>query len=294
MATDYYAALGVKRDAAEKEIRSAYRKLARKLHPDVNPGNADAEARFKEVNAAYEVLSDPEKRKKYDRYGDNWEHADEIERARRAGGGRSGNFYTYTSSPGFDFQDVGDLDGLFGNFFGRGRGRQATMPVDLEQPVEISLREAFSGTTRLLAAEGGRRIEVRIPPGVTDGSRVRVAGEGREAGSRKGDLYLVVAVQPDRRYERRGDDLHTEVEVPLTTAVLGGEVTVESLDRKVALTIPPLTQNERVFRLGRLGMPKLGRESERGDLFAKAKVRLPKALTDDQKTLVEQLKATGL
>jgi DnaJ-class molecular chaperone len=294
MASDYYAALGVGRTASEKEIRTAYRRLARKLHPDVNPGNPEAETRFKEVNAAYEVLSDADKRKKYDRYGDNWEHADEIERAQRA---RGSSFHTYTSGPGFDFQDVGDIEGILGGLFGRagGRGRAGatTVPADLEQPVEVTLREAFDGTSRTLQAEGNRRIEVKIPAGVSEGSRVRVAGEGRNLGSRRGDLYLVVSVKPDRRFERKGDDLHTTADLPLATALLGGEVTVQALDRNVALKVPPLTQNERVFRLGGLGMPRLN-DKKRGDLFVTVKVRLPEALTEDQRALVEELRAKGL
>ena len=301
MAKDFYATLGVSRSASEKEIRSAYRKLARKLHPDVNPSDKAAEARFKEVNAAYDVLSDPEKRKKYDRYGDNWEHADEIERAQRARGGR-GRFYTYSTGPNGEFSqgDLGDLGELFGGIFSGGRRRTARpRQLNLDQPVEMSLEEAFSGTTRLLVVdteEGvGRRLEVRIPPGVDNGSRVRVAGEGRHGveGAR-GDLFLVVSVRPHDRFERRGDDLHVEVEAPLTTAVLGGEVQVAAIDKKVALKLPPLSQNGRVFRLAGLGMPKLGQAGSRGDLYARIKVRLPDKLGDKERTLFEELKAAGV
>jgi len=301
MPTDYYSTLGVSRSASEKEIRSAYRRLARKLHPDVNPSDKAAESKFKEVNAAYDVLSDPEKRKKYDRYGDNWEHADEIERARRTRGPGRG-FYYSTSGPNTEFGDggSGDLGDIFGGIFG-GRTRTARRPrqLDAEQPVEITLEEAFSGTTRMLIVDSesgaGRRLEVRIPPGVDNGSRVRIAGEGRaDFDSRKGDLYLVVSVQPHPRFERKGDDLNLEVEVPLTVAVLGGEVEVAGIDRNVALKLPPLTQNGRTFRLGGLGMPKLSQPGVRGDLYARVRVRLPETLAERERRLFEELKEAGI
>ncbi len=296
MAKDYYAALGVSRTASEKEIRSAYRRLARKLHPDVNPNDKASETRFKDVNAAHEVLSDPEKRKKYDRYGDNWEHAEEIERAQR---GRSrGGFRTAGPSVEFGEGGIGDLFG--GMFEGRSGGRAARPRPQppVEHPVEISLEEAFAGATRLLIIEGdgggGRRLEVKIPAGVDTGARVRIAGEGRPGyDGRRGDLYLVVTVRPNDSFERKGDDLHVEAEVPLTTAVLGGEVEVATIDKKVALKLPPLTQNGRVFRLGGLGMPKLGQASSRGELYARVKVRLPEELDERGQALFEELKELG-
>ncbi len=296
MAKDYYAALGVSRTASEKEIRSAYRRLARKLHPDVNPNDKASETRFKDVNAAHEVLSDPEKRKKYDRYGDNWEHAEEIERAQR---GRSrGGFRTAGPSVEFGEGGIGDLFG--GMFEGRSGGRAARPRPQppVEQPIEISLEEAFAGATRLLIIEGddggGRRLEVKIPAGVDTGARVRIAGEGRPGyDGRRGDLYLVVTVRPNDSFERKGDDLHVEAEVPLTTAVLGGEVEVATIDKKVALKLPPLTQNGRVFRLGGLGMPKLGQASSRGELYARVKVRLPEELDERGQALFEELRELG-
>ena len=300
MATNYYETLGVGRNASEKDIRTAYRRLARKLHPDVNPSDKASEGRFKEVNAAFDVLSDAEKRRKYDRYGDAWEHADELERQQRARGGARTRFYR-SNGPSLDF-DEADMGDLFGGLFGGGQGRGARgRPRDLnvEQPIEVTLEEAFVGTTRTLLVGGeegpSRRLEGRIPPGVVTGSRVRLAGEGREGfEGRRGDLYLVVTVRPHERFECKGDDLHTEVEAPLTAAVLGGEVEVQALDKKVALKLPPQTQNGRVFRLGGLGMPKLAQPKQRGDLYASVKVRLPEELGDEERRLFEELKAAGI
>jgi DnaJ-class molecular chaperone len=304
MAKDFYETLGVSRNASEKEIRSAYRKLARKLHPDVNPGDKAAEARFKEVNAAHDVLSDADKRKKYDVYGENWEHADEIERARAQRGrsyydfgGAPGSFHTYTfeGDPSEIFGGAGE--DIFSGLFGR-RGRPRQRNLNVEQPVQVSLEEAYTGTVRtlLMGAENGsspRRLEVKIPAGVQTGSRVRVAGEGLHEGGRKGDLFLVVDVLPHERFERKGDDLHAEIDVPLSDAVLGGEVTVEAIGRKVALKVPPLTQNGRVIRLAGLGMPKLGSD-KKGDLYVRVRVHLPEKLDDDSKKLFEELKALGI
>ncbi len=329
MAKDFYEVLGVKRDASQKEIRAAYRKLARKYHPDVNPGDKSAEARFKEINSAHEVLSDPDKRGKYDKYGDKWEYADQIEEAQRNRGQR----FSYQGGNGggfqeFDLGDLGDLGSVFSNVFRRGGGaRTRTMSrrgSDVQQPVDVRLEEAFHGTTRtleMLATEecptcggageiagatchtcGGtgavqrpRRVEVKIPAGVTNGSKVRMSGEGQAGigGGQKGDLLLVITVRSHTRFERRGDDLHEDIDVPLTMAVLGGEAEVPTMTAKVMLKIPPLTQNGRVFKLTGLGMPKLGKEG-RGDLHAKVRVKLPEQLDDNQRKLVEELAATGM
>ena len=305
LAKDFYETLGVSRTASDKEIRSAYRKLARKYHPDVNPNDkSGGEARFKEINNAYDVLSDADKRKKYDRYGENWEHADDFERAARSRGRPGGGGYYYSSSGGGPSIDLGedvDLGDVLGGIFGgrRGSARPPRRAPDIEQPVDVTLEEAFNGTTRMLLVEGDhgeqRRLEVKIPAGVDNGSRVRMAGEGRAGfNGQRSDLYLVVSLRPNDRFERKGDDLHTDVDVPLTTAVLGGEVTVPSLDKKVALKLPPQTQNGQTFRLGGLGMPKLGSPATRGNLYARARVKLPEKLTAEERGLFEQLKEQGL
>jgi len=318
---DYYAILGVGRSASEKEIKQAYRRLARKHHPDVNPGNKAAEAKFKEINEAYEVLSDSEKRKKYDRYGDQWQYADQFAKAGQGAQWDVGKGGTYTT---FDFGDLGDLGDIFGGVFqgfrtGSGAARHSAGARSMEHPVEVTLEEAYHGTKRVLQLQaeepcsvcggsgragrarcsncGGsgrllrpKRLEVKIPPGVADGSKVRIAGQGGQGyDGAKGDLYLVVKVLPHQVFERKGDNLHVEVPVPLVTAMLGGEVGVPALKGNVALKVPPETQNGKVFRLAGQGMPHLN-DSSRGDIFAKVKVVMPTKLTPQERQLFEQLR----
>ena len=328
MAKDFYDVLGVSRGASEKEVRSAYRKLARKHHPDVNPGDKSAETRFKEINQAYEVLSDADKRKKYDKYGDKWEYADQIEEAQRQrgqrfqyGGNGGAGSYEFT-----DMGDLGDLGSVFGNIFRRGGGARtmSRRGSDVQQSVDVTLEEAFHGTARtleMLSTEpcptcGGsgqiagatchtcqgagmlqrpRRLEVKIPAGVATGSKVRIAKEGQPGigGGRKGDLLLVVTVRPHPRFERKGDDLYEDVDVPLTTAVLGGEAEVPTMTARVMLKIPPLTQNGKAFKLTGLGMPHLGRDGK-GDLYARIRVRLPDQLDERQQRLFKDLQEAGV
>src|SRR4030066_2103164 len=255
MAKDYYQVLGVKKAASEKEFKAAYRRLARKFHPDVNPGDKSAETRFKEINEAHEVLSDTEKRKKYDRFGDQWQNAEQFAKAGQGAQRDFGKGGAYTT---FDFGDLGDLGDIFSGAFqgfgtGSGTGRRAARPRSIEHPVDVTLEEAYQGTKRVIQLQaeepcttcggtgrvgrarcstcGGsgrllkpRRLEVKIPAGVGDGSKVRIAGQGSQGyGGSKGDLYLVVKVLPHRLFERKGNDLHVEVPIPLATAMLGGE-----------------------------------------------------------------------
>jgi DnaJ-class molecular chaperone len=312
---DYYQTLGLVKTASAKEIKQAYRKLARKHHPDVNPGDKAAESKFKEINEAYEVLGDPEKRKKYDELGANWR---QYEQAQQAGDSPFGDIRWTTSgaSPGgYRAVDEEELRSMFGDavpfseffqaFFGggptterRGRGaRSARVRAgrDVEDEIELSLEDAMRGTTRRLAIkqEGHTRtVDVRIPPGVGDGSRVRVPGEGEHgaAGGRAGDLYLRVRLAPHPGFERRGRDLHTQVSVPVTTAVLGGEAEVPTVgDKPLRLKIPPMTQNGQVFRLKGHGMPALGKPAERGDLYAAVTVAMPRDLTPEQRRHYEEL-----
>jgi curved DNA-binding protein len=305
---DYYKVLGVDKKASEKEIKKAYRKLARKCHPDVNPGDDSAEDRFKEINEAHEVLSDPDKRKKYDQLGASWRQYQHT-------GGQPGGFdwSQWTTQPGggrvhVEYADLSDLfggGGGFSDFFsaifgGAGRGGStswrtqgqpyATPGQDYEQEVEITLEEAFSGTTRVMEKDG-RRLEIKIPAGVQTGSRVRMRGEGggSQGGGGKGDLYLRVKVLPHGTMERRGEDLYCDVPVDLYTAVLGGEVRVPTLKGGAMLKIPPETQGGKTFRLKGQGMPHLKDAQKHGDLYAKVSVQVPEKLSDKEKQLFREL-----
>jgi curved DNA-binding protein len=278
---DYYEVLGIDRKATDKEVRSAYRRLARAHHPDVNPGDASAEERFKELNEAYQVLSDPASRKAYDRYGANWRHASQYERAGAPGGPSPFTWFQGARSQrrggkgGF-----GSLGDLFGDLFTGGRETPQA-----EAAVTVSLEEAATGATRLISLDG-RRLEVKIPPGVDTGSRVRIAPPGAP------ELHLVVTVSPHPRFERRGDDLTVSVDTPLIAAVLGGEAEVPLLSgKRLALKIPAGTQNGRTFRLRGKGMPQRGGTGH-GDLLASVRVVLPEHLTDEQRALFERLRET--
>jgi curved DNA-binding protein len=331
---DYYTTLGVPKTASEKEIRTAYRKLARKHHPDVNPGNKEAEERFKQINEAYEVLSDPEKRRRYDEVGSHWREYEQWQRAQHAAGQRSEPFdwagfggagaggagagagpggvrYEYRTVDEDDLRDMFGDEAPFSDFFqtffrggqagaASGRRTRSRGGTDAEHPIDVTLAEAYRGTTRQLTLQlpngQTRRIEVKIPPGVRTGSRVRVAGQGGpgEGGAAAGDLFLAVEVRPDPRFERRGDDLYTTVPAPLETLLLGGEVHVPTPDgRTLALTVPAGSQDGRTFRLRGQGMPHLGRPERRGDLHAAVHVRLPERLTPRQRELIEEFGRAG-
>jgi curved DNA-binding protein len=289
MPKDYYEVLGVNRSASDKEIKQAFRKLAKKYHPDANP-NPQAEARFKEINEAYEVLSDAEKRAQYDRFGHDF--------ARMGGMPGAASYST---------EEMPDLGSIFETFFGglggfggaaSGRTRGSTRVSgrmkgeNIEQPVKISLREAYEGTTRLVT-KGDRKVRVNIPAGATDGTKVRMAGEGEPSmgGGAAGDLFLVIEVEPDEQFKREGNDLNVEVRIDMFTALLGGEVEVPTLTRPVKLKIPSGTQSGKKFRLTGKGMPIL-RGDGSGDLYARILITVPQSLTDEQRRLIEQLRAT--
>jgi DnaJ-class molecular chaperone len=300
---DYYQVLGVPRTASDKDIRSAYRRLARKYHPDLNPGDKAAEARFKELQAAYDVLSDETKRKKYDQFGPNWESFERAQGASGFGGfsGRSSGRppFDFGEGGGGDFSDI--FENLFGGLGGSGsRNRAGTRTrvqpgQDIEHAVEVSLDEAYHGTTRIVeftsrTSGSARRLEVKVPVGIKTGGRIRIAGEGEAGvgGGVPGDLYLIVTVRTHGAFERKDDDLTSEVAVPLTTAVLGGEVPVPTLKGKaVHLRIPAETQNGQTFRMTGLGMPKTG--GTFGDLYVRAKIVLPTRLTPAERQLFEEL-----
>lgn len=298
---DYYKVLGVDRKASADDIKRTYRKLAMKYHPDKNPGDKAAEEKFKDINEAYEVLSDPKKRARYDELGDSYTSW------QRSGGRNPFNWGEWTTYPQGNVQQVDfeDLEGIFGGGFsdffqqifggmggtrrssgGRGTStRVQPRPQSYEQPVQITLQEAFHGTERTLMIND-RRLQVRIPPGAKTGTKVRMSG----AAPGGGDIYLVVEVLPDAQFERKGDDLHAEVTIDLPTAVLGGQATVHTLSGDVILTIPPGTQPGQTFRLSGRGMPRLRQPQTHGDLYVKTKVQLPRTLTPKQRALFEQLR----
>ncbi len=303
MAKDYYTILGVPRKADEKEIKSAYRKLARKYHPDVNPNDKSAEARFKEVSEAYEILGDPDKRALYDQYGENWEAAKNFQ----GGGFQGGDFGD------FRFGGGGGFEQIFEQFFGgrsagggfRVQDLDAAQPRDVTQVVELSLEEIDSGTTRTLtyqtmdaqATRGNistvpttKRVEVKIPAGIQDGKKLRVPGKGAAgANGKAGDLYVQVKWAKHPQFHENGDHLEVEVPVSFVTAALGGEIKVPTLRSRLAMKIPAGTQSGQTFRLSAQGISRMG--GSRSDLLAKIKITVPKTLTAEQKAHLEALAA---
>ena len=325
---DYYSTLGVPKTATDKELKQAYRKLARKHHPDVNPGDKGAEAKFKEINEAYEVLGDPEKRRKYDELGANWRMYEQAQQQGQPfpgggspfGGGFGGEGGAWTINMGgpgggrtMTEEEMRDLFGtedpfsdFFRTFFGgggpgagepRGRGRapRSQKGRDIESEAELTLEEAYHGAMRRIAITIGghaRSIDVRIPAGVKDGSRVRAAGEGEAgtSGGASGDLFLRVKIKPHPVFERKADDLYTKVSIPVTTAVLGGEAQVPTITGSVRLRIPETTQPGQIFRLKGHGMPIVNKTDQKGDLYATADIELPRSLTTVQRQAWEQIK----
>ncbi len=304
MAKDYYDVLGVSRKADEKEIKAAYRKLARKLHPDVNPNDKTAEAKFKEISVAYDVLSDPEKRAKYDQFGANW---DQVQ---VGPGGAPPDFEGYFGGGG---GGGSPFESIFEQFFQFGGGRggariqiedlQNAQPRDVEKAVEVSLEEVDSGSKRSLTYQtmdavqtrdgaissipNTRKVEISIPAGISDGKKLRVPGKGAAGlNGKAGDLYVTVRWQRHAQFVPAGENLEVEVAVPFTVAALGGEVLVPTLRKPVKMSIPPGTQSGQTFRLAGQGIAKLG--GGRGNLMARAKITVPKSLDEKQRALLKQ------
>jgi len=294
---DYYKTLGVDRKASTDEIRAAYRKLAMKYHPDKNPGDKKAEDRFKEINEAYQVLSDEKKRAHYDRLGSAYTNF-------RTTGGRPGEFrwedwFAQQGASGArgtgeeNFGNpggVGSFSEFFRTIFGeamRTQGRSNPFAYDspgYEQEAGISFQESFEGTTRQIQKPNGSKLTVRIPAGVKTGSKVRVAGAGPEGS----DLYLLINVQDDARFEREGSNLTTTSNVSVFTLILGGDAEVDTPTGTVRLSVPAGTQPEQVFRLAGRGMPNVKDASLKGDLYVKLKVQIPKYLSSKQRELIEE------
>jgi curved DNA-binding protein len=309
---DYYQILQVDKNASEKDIKRAYRKLARQYHPDKNPNNRAAEEKFKEINEAYEVLGNPENRAKYDQLGRSYQ------RYHQMGGAPGGFDYSQWSSAGgqqvnVDFEDLfggsGGFSDFFNAIFGDLRQRQAAdagyfdqqdprvrvdpRSQDLEHKVSITLEEAYHGSTRRLSREGGEPFTAKIPPGARNGTKIRLRGKGSPGPAGSGDLYLVVQVQPHPTFKRDGHNLKVTVKVDVTTAVLGGKVTVPTLTGPVKLTIPSGTQGGRTFRLAGKGMPHLRDPQQHGDLLATIQIQVPTQLTEEQRELYERLALTA-
>ena len=307
---DYYHVLGVAKDASTEDIRKAYRKLARKYHPDVNPNNSEAEERFKAINEANEVLTDPDKRRKYDTLGANWQQFQQTGADPR--GFDFSPFYTNSQANGgqrsrTEYVDLNDLfgaggEGGFSDFFqavfggaqrtGQRHPSQAIKGRDIEFRVSITLEDAYHGSLAVIPI-GDRHLEVKIPAGVDTGSKVRVAGEGEPGrnGAKPGDLKLVVEVQEHPKYERKGNDLYMRLPVGLYTLLLGGEVAFDTLKGRVSLRIPPETPIGREFRLRGRGMPLLKTPDQYGDLFVKVETTLPQNLSEEEINIFMQLAA---
>ena len=304
---DYYEVLGVDKSASEDEIKRAYKKMARKYHPDLNPNDPSAKDKFQEINEANEVLSDPEKRKKYDEYGEHWKHADEFEaqkKARQHAGGGGGGFsgfggdggsYWYSSDgEGFSDGDAGGFSDFFESMFGHrgggGRGNAGFRGQDFNAELHLSLRDA-ARTHKQVLNVNGKQVRTTIPAGVADGQVIKLKGYGGEGinGGPAGDLYITFKIAEDSVFKRLGDDLYVDVEMDLYTAVLGGEKGIDTLEGKVKLKIKPETQNGTKVRLKGKGFPVYKKEGQFGDLIITYSVKIPTNLTDRQKELFREL-----
>ncbi|GAB4025901.1 DnaJ C-terminal domain-containing protein [Spirosoma koreense] len=295
---DYYSVLGVPKTASDDDIKKAYRKLARKHHPDLNPNDAEANKKFQQINEANEVLSDPEKRKKYDQYGKDWQHADQFEQARQQQ--QSRQQYSQSTAGDYDFSGGfggADFSDFFSSLFGqeastRG-GRQAQFRgQDYQAELHLNLHDAYTTHKQTMTVDG-KNIRITVPAGIENGQKIKLAGYGSPGvnGGPNGDLYITFVITDDSRYKRKGNDLYVDEEIDLYTAMLGGERVVETMDGKVKLTVKPETQSGTKVRLKGKGFPIYKQEGAFGDLYITWQVKLPTNLTDQQKELFRQLAA---
>ncbi|WP_298613483.1 J domain-containing protein [uncultured Odoribacter sp.] len=294
---DYYKILGVNKNASQEDIKKAYKKLARKHHPDLNPSDPDAQRRFQEINEANEVLSDPEKRKKYDQYGENWKHAEEFEKQRQQygqyqgqGGAGGGGYW----SSGGGFSGDGEFSDFFESLFGS-QGRRRTRSTgfrgqDYNAELQLSLREAAETHKQVLTVNN-KKIRITIPAGVEDGQTIKLGGQGGPGvnGGPAGDLYITFVIPEDPVFKREGNNLYVTAPLDLYTAILGGEQVVETLDGKVKLKVKPETQNNTKVRLKGKGFPVYKQEGQYGDLIVTWSVKIPTGLSDKQKELFREL-----
>ncbi|XLS30664.1 DnaJ C-terminal domain-containing protein [Flavobacteriaceae bacterium M23B6Z8] len=291
---DYYKVLGVSKNATDAEIKKAYRKLARKYHPDVNPDNPEAEKKFKQLNEANEVLSDPEKRKKYDEYGKDWQHAEEFEKAKRQ---RSNAYTDYTYSGSSSTDDFSDFfEAMFGDGFSRRQGARVRYKgQDYTAELQLNLTDVLE-THKQIVTVNNKKIRITIPAGVENGQTIKISGYGGPGkhGGPAGDLFITFRIVNNTDFKREAANLHKDVSVPLTTAILGGEIVVDTLSGRVKLKIPPYTQNDTKVKLKEKGFPKYKKEKQFGDLYITYKIKIPEKLTKRQRELFEELAKTNI
>jgi curved DNA-binding protein len=291
MFIDYYKILGVDKNATPKEIKSAYRKLARKLHPDLNPNDKDAKRKFQEINEANEVLSDPEKRKKYDQYGENWTHAEEYKNAQQyqeQASASRGQSYRTVQDEG-EFSDF--FESLFGRFGGTGRSSQVKFRgEDYNAELHLELTDAFETHQQTLTVNN-KKIRITIPAGIENGQTIKIAEHGGQGmnGGPNGDLYITFLIANHPKFRRSGNDLYTSADLDLYTAVLGGEITIDTLDGKVKLKVKPETQNGSKIKLKGKGFPVYKSKGQFGDLYMTYKIKIPTDLTEKEKELFYEL-----
>lgn len=298
---DYYKILGVNKDASQDDIKKAYKKLARQYHPDLNPNDPDAHRKFQEINEANEVLSDPEKRKKYDQYGENWKHADEFEAQRKQYGQQGGGFGGGFSNGGGTYWSSSGDDGEFSDFFesmfgsrrgGGGRSNHGFCGQDYTAELHLSLMDAAK-THKQVITVNGKNLRITVPAGVANGQTIKLKGQGGPGmnGGPAGDLYITFIIPDDSRFKRVGDDLYLTVPLNLYTAVLGGEQIIGTLDSKVKLKVKPGTQNNTKVRLKGKGFPVYKKEGQFGDLIVTYSIEVPTNLTEKQKELFREIQS---
>lgn len=291
---DYYKILGIDKSATDKEIKNAYRKLARKYHPDLHPNDKEAKAKFQQINEANEVLSDPEKRVKYDQYGKDWKHAEEFEKAKSYQQQSSQSRNTRYSNFHDDSEFSDFFESMFGGFNTGGRGRQVKYRgEDYTAELHLELIDAYETHKRTMTVNG-KNIRITIPAGIENGQTIKIAGHGGEGinGGPNGDLFITFVIANHPRFKRLGNNLHTTVELDLYTAVLGGEITIDTLTGKVKLKVKPETQNGTKVKLSGKGFPVYKNPGEYGDLYVTYEIRIPTNLTSQQKELFIQLSKT--
>ena len=286
---DYYKILEIDKSASDDDIKKAYRKLARKYHPDLNPNNKEAEGKFKEINEAKEVLSDPEKRKKFDQYGKDWKNADAFEQAKQNKGQQQGGSQQFYQSGDFNKEDFSDY---FESMFGGGRGSQTKFRgQDLNAEMSLKLSDVYK-TQKQTITINGKSIRLTFPAGIENGQVVNLAGQGSPGinGGPNGDLFITFTIENDTKFRRDGNNLFATVDLDLYTALLGGEIVVDTFEGKVKLKISPETQNGTKIKLNGKGFPIYKKESQFGDLFITYQIKLPKNLTEKEIELINELK----